>query len=127
MKKIAILLALTMGIAGTPAFAIDGPLDEGLARIADNKSYAVKVPGMLLYGLYEIGESPLEPLHRPMDETFVKKDYAFGMFRGLNKGSYNFLNGLTRGTFDIFRSFVPGMGRYEDKDHQSKIVPDFSK
>lgn len=122
MKKLAAVLAVAM-IAASPAFAIDGPVDKELAKLADHDSYAVKVPGMVMYGLYEIGEAPFEALNQPYDETIAKKDYAFGFFKGLNKGAYNILEGVTRGLFNIVRAIPPGMGRYEDKEHQSKVLP----
>ena len=123
MKKIGAFLILTMVITLSPAWAIDGPVDKELAKAADHDSFGVKVPGMVLYGLYEIGESPLESLNQPYDQTVEKKDYALGFFKGINKGTYNFLEGMTRGIFDIVRSPVPGMGRYEHKEHQSQLIP----
>ena len=126
MKKIAVWVAFVLLFAGVPVYALDAPFDEGLAKLADQKSYTMKVPGMFLYGLYEIGESPLEPLTQPWEQTVEKKDYAFGGLRGVNRGIYNAFEGFTRGTFNIVRSFVPGMGRYEAKETQSKMLPDGS-
>ena len=123
MKKIGAFLILTMVMALSPAWAINGTADEKLAKLADHSSYGVKVPGMALYGLYEIGEAPLESLNQPYDQTIAKKDYALGFFKGVNRGTYNFLEGATRGIFNIFRSPVPGMGRYEHKEHQSQLIP----
>ena len=122
MKKIVLFLVAAMLVAGIPAFALDAPMDNGLAKLADNDSYAVKVPGMMLYGMYEIGEAPLESLHQPYEQTFEKKDYALGLFKGLNKGLFNFLEGTTRGLFDILRSPVPGMRRFEHKDNQTRVL-----
>lgn len=123
MKKIAWFLTFAMVIVLSPVWAIDAPLDEGLAKIADHNSYTVKTPGMLLYGLYELGESPLEILHQPYELMVGQKDWAFGLPRGINKGTNNFLEGATRGVFDIFRSFIPGMGRYEPQDNQVRTLP----
>ena len=123
MKKLAALLVLTLAIAAGPAWAIDAPIDEATAKLADNDSYLVKTPGMLVHGAYELAESPLETLNQPVKSTVEDKDYAFGLFKGINRGAYNFLEGATRGVFNIFRSFVPGMGRYQKTDHQKKILP----
>ena len=126
MKKITMFLILAMGIAVAPIWAIDGPVDKELAKAADHDSFGVKVPGMMLYGLYEIGEAPLESLNQPYDQTITKKNYVLGFFKGVNKGTYNFLEGTTRGIFNILRSPVPGMGRYEHKEHQARLMPGLS-
>lgn len=123
MKKIAMLGVFALLVGLSPVWALDAPLDEGLAKLADNDSYAVKIPGMTLYGLYEIGEAPLESLHQPYDKTISKGDHVLGFFKGINDGAFNILEGMTRGTFDILRALVPGMGRYEKKEHQKKILP----
>lgn len=123
MKKIATLLILALAIGFNPAWAIDAPVDEEIAKAADHESYLVKTPGMVLYGLYEIGEAPFESLHQPYDQTIEKKDYTLGFFKGINNGTYNVLEGVTRGTFNVIRSLAPGMGRYEKKEHQKKLLP----
>ena len=124
MKKIATLLVCTMLACGA-AYALNAPIDEGLSKGADHDSYAVKTPGMLLHGVYEVAESPLETLNQPIEET--KKDHMFGFFKGLNKGAYNMLEGLTRGIFNILRAPVPGMKRYEKTANQDEMLPDFHK
>lgn len=123
MKNIVAFLVLALAFGASPILALDAPVDEQLAKLADNESYTVKAPGMVLHGLYEIGEAPLEPLHQPYDKTISKGDHVFGLFKGINDGTYNVLAGFTRGIFNIVRSFVPGMGRYEDKQHQKKMLP----
>ena len=126
MKKIAMLLVLSLAFMASPVWALDGPVDKELAKLADNDSFAVKAPGMALYGLYEIGEAPLEALNQPMDHTLGKKDYKLGLFKGINGGLFKFMEGTTRGMFDVLRSLVPGMGRFEDKDHQTRMLPGLS-
>ena len=123
MKKIASFLVVAMIASFSPAWAVEGPVDKELAKLADHDSYLVKAPGMVLHGLYEIGEAPLESVNQPFDRTIEKKDYAFGLFKGINAGAYNVLNGFTRGTFNIFRALVPGMGRYQDKQLQKRVLP----
>ena len=123
MKKIAMFLILATAVGFTPAWAFNAPIAEGLAKLADHNSYAVKAPGMLMYGLYEIGEAPLELVSQPIDQTVTKKDYAFGLFKGINKGAFNLLKGFTQGTFDVLRALVPGVGRYEGKDKQTRLLP----
>ena len=125
MKKIATLLVFTLVIAAGPVLALDTPIDEGLMKAADHDSFAVKAPGMLLQGVYEVAEAPLETLQQPLEET--KKDHTFGFFRGLNKGAYNMLEGMTRGIFNILRAPVPGMKRYEKTTHQNEMLPDLKK
>ena len=122
--KIVTLMIVALVFAGVPAYALDAPIDEGLAKAADSKSYGVKVPGMAMYGVYEIAEAPFEPLHRPYEQTVEKGDHAFGALRGINRGTYNVLEGFTSGIFNVVRSLVPGMGRYENKNHQAKLIPD---
>ena len=126
MKKITTLLILTMILAAGPAWAINAPVDEGMAKLADHQAYAVKVPGMIAHGLYEIAEAPLEMLNQPYEETIPKGDYAFGILKGINNGAYNLFEGITRGLFNIVRAVVPGVGRYEKTENQRKILPDFS-
>ena len=123
MKKISIFLVLALVIGIVPVWAIDAPVDEHLAKMADNESYTAKVPGMLAKGLYEVGEAPLETLNQPFSQTVEKKNFKTGLLKGINDGSYNFLEGMTRGIFNILRAFAPGMGRYEKKDHQKKMLP----
>jgi hypothetical protein len=123
MKKLATLLVLALAFGVNPVWALDAPIDESLAKVADHESYLVKTPGMLMHGLYEIGEAPLEGLHQPFDKTVTKKDYTLGLFKGLNDGIFNVLEGMTRGTFNLVRAFAPGMGRYEKRDTQKKLLP----
>lgn len=123
MKKIATFLILVSSLTMGPVWAIDGPVDEHLAKWADHDSYALKAPGVMMYGLYEIGEAPFELLNQPYDQTVSKKDHAFGFFKGINKGTYNLLAGFTQGTFNVLRSLVPGLGRYQDSKKQTRILP----
>lgn len=124
MRNIATLLMVAVMIAAGTAWAVDAPVDEGLAKIADSDSYAVKVPGMALYGIYEIAEAPLEPLHRPYEETVSKGDHALGWWRGINKGTYNVVEGFTRGIFNVLRAPVAGLGRYKDPQTQTGVLPE---
>lgn len=123
MRNVAALLVLMIAAFGVPAFALDAPIDEGLAVAADHDSYLTKTPGMLLHGVYDIAESPLEVVNKPYERTFDEKDHKFGLLRGMNRGVNSMLKGVTHGIFNIFRSFVPGMGRYEDPQKQDKIIP----
>lgn len=123
MKKIAVFLVIGLVLGLAPALALDAPLDEQLAKMADHDSFLVKAPGMMMHGLYSMGEAPLELLNQPYDHMFVKKDYRLGLFKGLNSGASGMLDGFTTGSFNLFRSLVPGMGRYENPNKQNRLVP----
>ena len=121
MKKLVLLILIAAMCFAGPAWALDAPIDEGLAAIADQESFVAKVPGTMMHGAYEIGEAPLEMLNQPFEET--RKDPFLGLFKGINKGAYNLLEGMTRGIMNLLRAPVPGVGRYEKTNNQSHILP----
>lgn len=123
MKKIVMFLVINLVLGLAPVWAIDAPVDEQLAKVADHDSYLVKTPGMMIHGIYSIGEAPLEILNQPYDQVVEKKDYSLGFFRGVNTGAFNLLDGFTTGAFNLFRSLVPGLGRYENPKKQNRLMP----
>ena len=106
-----VLMAALVTLAALPGPV---PASESIAEVRAKNSMTMPED--------QAAPNTLESLHQPYEQTFEKKDYALGLFKGLNKGLFNFLEGTTRGLFDILRSPVPGMRRFEHKDNQTRVL-----
>ena len=108
MKKMGILVVLFLMVAATAGWsATCGAMDDWLNTQANSSSYPVKAGGMILRGLDNIIESPVELACHSYKGATENLQYGVGILKGLGTGTLWMVDSMLRGAWDIVTFAFP--------------------
>ena len=123
MKKIALFVALLLVVGSATAMAgICPKTDERIHNMVQSDHYLTKTGGMVFVGINRIVAAPFEVLYHPVNDVFVDKEYATGLFTGLAEGVFRGVESAMVGAWNLLSSPVPDY-HGETTDHTHSLLP----
>lgn len=120
IRKVAAFAALFLMIGGATGWSLCGAVDDWVNKQATSTQYPVKAGGMLLRGIHNIVESPVEIFYHPYDELKSRPEKGVGFFKGLGLGVWGTVDKIGYGSWDLLTALVPDYNG-ETSAHHHKI------